>query len=150
MDSLEHHNILFVYGSLRRGRERGHFLSAEKTKFLCPATAKGVLYAIGDFPGLVLNSPTQNHSAPTFFSLPPAPPDNHDAQVQGELFEIFDPVTFFATLDVIEGFWPEQAERSLFVRRLIAVETEKGEMKAWAYVLNLPLSGLARFDSGEQ
>lgn len=148
MDSLEPHNMLFVYGSLRRGRERGHFLSPEKTKFIGPATIKGALYAVGDFPGLVLNSPTHNHSTPTSASLP-ARQEAHDVYVQGELFEIFDPVTFFATLDVIEGYWPDQAERSLFVRRLIAVQTEKGEVEAWAYVLNLPLSGLSRFDSGD-
>lgn len=149
MDALEHHNRLFVYGSLRRGRERGHFLSPEKTKFLCPATIKGALYALGDFPGLVLNSPANNHSTPTS-SLPPAWQDDHEGFVQGELFEIFDPVTFFATLDVIEGYWPDQIERSLFVRRLIAVETEKGKVDAWAYVLNLPLNGLSRLDSGDQ
>ena len=136
MDSPELHNILFVYGSLRRGRERQNFLSPEKTRFIGPATTPGELYTIGDFPGLVLAA-----------SLPTAPAlDTDDCQVRGELFEIFDPATFFATLDVIEGYWPEQTERSLFVRRLINAQTATGTAKAWAYILNIPLNGLPRFD----
>jgi gamma-glutamylcyclotransferase (GGCT)/AIG2-like uncharacterized protein YtfP len=96
-----------------------------------------MLYAIGDFPGLVLAT-----------SLPTAPaPDA--CQVDGELFEIFDPATFFATLDVIEGYWPEQTERSLFVRRLINVQTATGTAKAWAYILNIQINGLPRFDEAK-
>jgi len=136
MDSPELHNILFVYDSLMRGRERQDFLSQGKTRFMGPATTMGTLYAVGDFPGLVLAT-----------SLPTAPaPDTADCQVHGELFEIFDPATFFATLDVIEGYWPEQTERSLFVRRLINVQTANGAAEAWAYILNIPLNGLPRFD----
>jgi len=136
MDSPELHNMLFVYDSLMRGRERQDFLSQGKTRFIGPATTPGTLYAVGDFPGLVLAT-----------SLPTAPaPDADDCQVHGELFEIFDPATFFATLDVIEGYWPEQTERSLFVRRLINVRTATGTATAWAYILNIPLNGLPRFD----
>jgi gamma-glutamylcyclotransferase (GGCT)/AIG2-like uncharacterized protein YtfP len=136
MDSFELHNILFVYDSLMRGRERQSFLSQEKTRFIGPATTPGELYAIGDFPGLVLTT-----------SFPTAPaPNTADCQVHGELFEILDPPTFFATLDVIEGYWPEQTERSLFVRRLINVQTATGAARAWAYILNIPLNGLPRFD----
>jgi len=145
MDSLELHNILFVYDSLMRGRERQNFLSQEKTRFIGPATTPGELYAIGDFPGLVLAASLPRHEPPA--SLPSTPiPAAAVCQVHGELFEIFDPATFFATLDVIEGYWPEQTERSLFVRRLINVQTATGAAKAWAYILNLPLNGLPRFD----
>ncbi len=149
MDLLEPHNVLFVYDALMRGMERERFLSKEKTKFLCPATTQGVLYSIGNFTGLVLDSSLSHHSAPA--SSAPAqtilPSSNNGYYVRGELFEIFDPITFFATLDVIEGYWSDQIERSLFVRKLIVVETEKGETQAWAYVLNLPLDGLLQFDS---
>jgi gamma-glutamylcyclotransferase (GGCT)/AIG2-like uncharacterized protein YtfP len=134
MDASELHNILFVYDSLMCGRERQNFLSQEKTRFIGPATAPGELYAIGDFPGLVLAASS------------PSTPAAAAGQVHGELFEIFDPATFFATLDVIEGYWPEQTERSLFVRRLIAVQTASGAAEAWAYILNLPLNGLPRFN----
>lgn len=139
MDSPELHNVLFVYDSLMRGRERQDFLSPGKTRFIGSATTAGTLYAVGDFPGLVLA---------TSFRTAPAP-DTDDCQVHGELFEIFDPATFFATLDVIEGYWPEQTERSLFVRRLINVQTATGTAKAWAYILNIPITGLPRFDEAK-
>jgi gamma-glutamylcyclotransferase (GGCT)/AIG2-like uncharacterized protein YtfP len=139
--------VLFVYDALMRGQERENFLSAEKTKFLGSATARGMLYAIGDFPGLVLDSHAHQHPASP--SAPAAPASEllrlDASRVHGELFEILDPLTFFATLDVIEGYWPDQAERSLFVRQLITVEAANGETKAWAYILNLPVNGLPRF-----
>jgi len=149
MDSFEFHNLIFVYGSLLRGREHERFLSKDKAKFLCPATTTGTLYLIGDFPGLALDSPADNHPAP---ALPPTGQTpmqqtiNMD-NIAGELYEIFDPVTFFQTLDVIEGYWPNQTERSLFVRKLIPVKTGQGETKAWAYILNLPVNELARLCS---
>lgn len=161
MDDFEPHNLLFVYGALTRGLERSCFLSGAKTRFLCPATTNGTLYPIGNFPGLVIDSTTNDSSAslravdgnsrprlPTIVAMP-APGHENEPRVQGELFEIFDPLTFFNTLDVIEGYWPNQIERSLFVRKLIAVETENGASIAWAYVLNLPANGVSHFDPDE-
>ena len=146
MDSLESHNVLFVYGSLMRGMERGHFLSKEKAEFLAAASTPGTLYSIGDFPGLVLDVAAGNHSAPASQAAGKSSlqPHSERHRIYGELFEIFDPLTFFETLDVIEGCWPDQAERSLFVRKLIPVQTDQGETKAWAYILNLPVNGLSQ------
>jgi gamma-glutamylcyclotransferase (GGCT)/AIG2-like uncharacterized protein YtfP len=162
MDTFEPHNVLFVYGALMRGRERVHFLSKEKARFLGPATANGTLHVIGDIPGLVLNHSVNDpstiirgaqSSAPSSLpqSIPvPEPPLGNDRRVHGELFEIFDPATFFDTLDVIEGYWPDQIERSLFVRKLVSVTDANGvTATAWAYVLNLPLNGASRFDPDE-
>lgn len=133
MDSPEPHNILFVYDALRRGQERQSFLSAQKSRFLQTGATAGALYTIGDTPGLVLAASSPGQAPVT------------ENQVAGDLFEIFDPATFFATLDVIAGYWPEQTERSLFVRRLIPVQTAAGTINAWAYILNLPVKGLPRF-----
>jgi gamma-glutamylcyclotransferase (GGCT)/AIG2-like uncharacterized protein YtfP len=146
MDSRESHNLLFVYGSLMRGMERGRFLSEKKAKFLSTAAVSGVLYSLGDFPALVLDNVEENHStaASRVVEQSLLQPQGEHRLVHGELFEIFDPLTFFETLDVIEGCWPNQAERSLFVRKLIPVQTAQGEMKAWAYVLNLPVNGLSK------
>lgn len=130
----ELHDILFVYDTLRHGQERQNFLSEGKSRFLGMATTTGELYTIGDFPGLVIET-----------SQPGKEPPGAN-QVSGDLFEIFDPSTFFATLDVIAGYWPEQTERSLFVRRLIPVQTEDGSTNAWAYILNLPANDLPRYN----
>ena len=144
MDSPELHNILFVYDALMRGQERQNFLSPEKSRFIGPATTPGELYTIGDFPGLVLAVSRPRHEAPASLLSTPTPAAD-GGQVHGELFEIFDPETFFATLDVIAGYWPEQTDRSLFVRRLISVQTATGAANVWAYILNLPVNGLPRF-----
>lgn len=159
MDTFEPHNVLFVYGALRRGQERARFLSQEKAKFLSPATVNGTLHAIGDIAGLVIDpSPSLTlggveRNAPSSLSQAaplPALPHANGGRVHGELFEIFDPKTFFDTLDVIEGYWPDQVERSLFVRKLIAVAVESSATTtAWAYVLNLSANGAAGFDSDE-
>ncbi len=153
MDAFEPHNVLFVYGALMRGMERVRFLSSEKTRFLCPATARGTLYVIGGFPGLVVYPSAIIRAADDGGLLKSASvserPRENDRRVHGELFEIFDPLTFFDTLDVIEGYWPEQAERSLFVRKMISVETANGTTTAWAYILNLPVNGSSRFDPDE-
>jgi gamma-glutamylcyclotransferase (GGCT)/AIG2-like uncharacterized protein YtfP len=144
MDSFEFHNALFVYGALMRDMERGSFLSKEKSKFLCPATTAGTLYLIGDFPGLVLDPPLITHTTLTVTEQSSLPQRTNGNEVCGEVFEIFDPRTFFETLDVIEGYWPGQTERSLFLRELISVKTENGRLEAWAYILNLPVDGLSQ------
>jgi gamma-glutamylcyclotransferase (GGCT)/AIG2-like uncharacterized protein YtfP len=161
MDDFETCNLLFVYGALMRGMERSRFLSGEKARFLCPATVNGTLHAIGNFPGLVVESLAVDSSASihaadgsarprlSATAAVPEPPHDNGRRIHGELFEIFDPLTFFNTLDVIEGYWPDQTERSLFVRKLISVEAENGATTAWAYVLNLPLNGASRFDPDE-
>jgi gamma-glutamylcyclotransferase (GGCT)/AIG2-like uncharacterized protein YtfP len=160
MDAFDLHNLLFVYGTLTRGMERARFLSGEKARFLCPATVSGTLRAIGNFSGLLICpavadsvaiDSSRGHSRPHLPATAAAPeslPENGE-RVHGELFEIFDPVTFFNTLDLIEGYWPDQIERSLFVRKLIPVETESGATTAWAYVLNLPFNGASPFDPDE-
>src|SRR5574341_293098 len=97
MDLFEPHNLLFVYGALRRGMEREQFLSKEKTKFLGIATTAGILYAIGDFPALIVDPAVVNSALdgtsrhlPTAI-LEPVQFAGAERQVRGELFEIFDP-----------------------------------------------------------
>lgn len=123
-------NLLFVYGSLMRGMERADFLNAtHKARFLSTAAAPGKLYHLGAFPAMKEGS--------------------NGSMVRGELYELLDPQTFFETLDLIEGYWPEQPERSLYVRKLIPVITPEGEKKAWAYLLNLPFENLKAIPSGD-
>lgn len=123
-------NLLFVYGSLMRGMERAEFLNfAHKAKFLSSGTAQGTLYHLGAFPAMKEG--------------------NNGSVVHGELYELQDPQTFFDTLDLIEGYWPEQPERSLYVRKLIGVRTPEGEKSAWAYLLNLPFENLKPIPSGD-
>lgn len=126
----EESNLLFVYGSLMRGMERASFMnSADKASFAGAASTRGTLYDLGAFPGMREG--------------------NNGSLVHGELYELIDPETFFATLDLIEGYWPEQPERSLYVRKLVSVSTNAGEKSAWIYFLNQPLAGLKVIPSGD-
>ncbi len=129
-ETSEATNLLFVYGSLMRGMERAAFLSsADKAGFVATGSARGTLYDLGAFPGMKEG--------------------NNGSLVHGELYELVDPQTFFDTLDLIEGYWPEQPERSLYVRKLINVSTAAGEKSAWAYILNQPFPGLQPIPSGD-
>ncbi|KAA0224947.1 gamma-glutamylcyclotransferase [candidate division KSB1 bacterium] len=122
-------NFLFVYGLLMRGLERADFLNnPDKASFIGKAEAAGVLYDVGAFPGMIAS---QNGGV-----------------VYGELYELHDPEIFFETLDLIEGYWPDQPERSLSIRKIISVATASGPINAWAYLLNLPSEGLPQIPSG--
>jgi len=122
--------LLFVYGSLMRGMERATFMSPpNKAKFITTGSTRGTLYDLGSFPGMMES--------------------NNGSVVYGEVYELFDPETFFDTLDLIEGYWPEQPERSLYVRKQITVSTPEGEKSAWAYVLNQPSLYLQKIPSGD-
>jgi gamma-glutamylcyclotransferase (GGCT)/AIG2-like uncharacterized protein YtfP len=130
MAEFEGNNLLFVYGSLMSGCERGVFLNRDhKVRFLGPATTRGLLYDLGNFVGLIVDS-------------------NADP-VHGELYEVIDEETFFATLDIIEGYWVLQPQRSLYVRKQILVQHEKGTAQAWAYVYNQPVNGFPAIASGD-
>ncbi len=123
-------NLFFVYGTLMRGMERADFLdNPDKASFAGPATAAGRLYDVGAFPGMVKS--------------------NSGEQVHGELHLVHDPEIFFETLDLIQGYWPDQPARSLYIRQIIPVTTEQGEARAWSYLLNLPVTGLTLIPSGD-
>ncbi|NUO78710.1 gamma-glutamylcyclotransferase [candidate division KSB1 bacterium] len=123
-------NLLFVYGSLMQGMERAGFMSNPyKAVFVSTGVAHGTLYDFGAFPVMKES--------------------NNGSLVHGEVYELFDPQTFFDTLDLIEGYWPAQPERSLYVRKLIMVTTPEGEKSAWAYVLNQQFADLRKIPSGD-
>lgn len=112
-----------------RGQERADFLNnPDKASFIGTAQAAGVLYDVGAFPGMIAS--------------------NNGRVICGELYELHDPENFFETLDLIEGYWPDQPERSLSIRKIISVATASGRVDAWAYILNLPSDGLPEIPSG--
>ena len=123
--------LLFVYGSMMRGLERSSFLqNADRARFIGEAVASGKLYEFGSLPCLL--------------------PDPLGHRVKGELYELYDPESSLATLDLIEGYWPEESERGLYVRRLIHVRNhDGGEIEAWAYLFNFPADDLTEIVSGD-
>jgi gamma-glutamylcyclotransferase (GGCT)/AIG2-like uncharacterized protein YtfP len=78
----------FVYGSLRKGggNDMYHFLAAKST-YLGMARVRGILYQLGDYPGLVLE-------------------DSADVWAVRELFALTDADQTFTALDAYERIRP--------------------------------------------
>jgi gamma-glutamylcyclotransferase (GGCT)/AIG2-like uncharacterized protein YtfP len=125
-------NLLFVYGTLMQGM--GNPFSEQlstASDFLCPATVQGRLYDVrGEYPCAVA-------------SLDPK------ELIYGELYRLNDPTTLFQTLDPYEDCYPEDAHRSLYIRRVTSVATrEEQNLNAWIYFWNSLLDELIRIPSG--
>jgi gamma-glutamylcyclotransferase (GGCT)/AIG2-like uncharacterized protein YtfP len=118
--------FIFVYGGLMRGFDLHHFLAG--STFVSLATARGKLYAIGRYPGMIAGEGT----------------------VRGELFEADDVAVVLEVLDEVEGYDPLDADASEYVRAQQAVRTDDGrDVSAWLYLYNGSVAGLDRIKGGD-
>jgi gamma-glutamylcyclotransferase (GGCT)/AIG2-like uncharacterized protein YtfP len=70
--------------------------------------------------------------------------------VWGEVYETSEPAPVLAALDEIEGYRPNEPDRSLYLRVMVDATLEDGHLeKAWAYFYNAPLGGAQRITSGD-
>lgn len=108
---------LFVYGSLRSGFKSDAYNYVSKYfNLLCNAKAKGILYDMGNYPVAVGTA--------------------ENKFIVGELYEIKEPAAFdfiIAQLDDYEGLNGEADEISLYERKLIEVDANGSNEKAWVY-----------------
>lgn len=119
-------DFVFLYGSLMRGFEDHESMDLpSRTEFAGEAHCKGTLYDLGDYPGMTLEG---------------------DGRVLGELYRPRDDGVIDA-LDRFEGYYPESADDSLFVRRL--EEVVDRDLKAWVYVYNGPTEDAPVIESGD-
>jgi len=125
---------VFVYGTLRRGG--GHpmaFLLARRARPLGAATFRGVLLDVGPYPAAVAS-------------------DAEGDVIHGELLEL-DPASAadtLARLDAYEGCPDADHHPALFVRSAHRVRrAEGGEARAWVWLWNRSVAGLARIPSGD-
>jgi len=78
------------------------------------------------------------------------PADDDHSRVWGEVYEMLDTGSVLAALDEIEGYRPNEPERSLYTRTLTGVTLEDGRaLQAWAYFYNAPLGRAQRITSGD-
>ena len=71
---------------------------------------------------------------------PAAIPADDNSIVWGEVYETSEPAPVLAVLDEIEGYRPNEPDRSLYTRVLADVTLEDGRVeKAWTYFYNAPL-----------
>ena len=81
---------------------------------------------------------------------PAAVPTDDDSVVWGEVYQTEDTASVLAALDEIEGYRPNEPDRSLYTRSLSDVTLEDGRAeKAWAYFYNAPLGRAQRIMSGD-
>jgi gamma-glutamylcyclotransferase (GGCT)/AIG2-like uncharacterized protein YtfP len=118
----------------------------------------GTLMSPFNRPGRQRISPKLNFKGrgcfpPPLFDLgiyPAAVPAEDDGKVWGELYEITDAASVLAALDEIEGYRPDEPERSLYTRVLTDTTLEDGQIeKAWTYFYNAPLGRAQRIASGD-
>ena len=116
---------VFVYGTLMGGLQREEALS--NSLFLGFGYINGTLYNLGNYPGLK---------------------DGND-KVFGELYEISLPTLNY--LDQIEGYFTEQPENSLYIRKstIIYSDPTAETCIAETYFYNLPVVESNRIVTGD-
>ncbi|WP_443970984.1 gamma-glutamylcyclotransferase family protein [Sphingobium sp. CR28] len=116
----------FFYGTLMRGESSHAALSLpDWTRYLGPASVRGLLYNLGDWPCAV-----------------PGP----EGVIQGELHRLVDP-SRISDLDAFEDYDPLDRARSEYIR--VAMPLVGGSGPVWVYAYNRPVSGLPRIASGD-
>jgi gamma-glutamylcyclotransferase (GGCT)/AIG2-like uncharacterized protein YtfP len=124
-------DYVFFYGTLmtpfnRPGRQRVE----SKLAFAGRGRIRAALFDLGIYPAAV--------------------PAGDDSTVAGEVYELLDPGTVLGALDEIEGFRPNEPERSLYLRVVTDVTMDNGPTRqAWAYFYNAPLGRAERIPSGD-
>jgi len=118
--------VLFVYGTLRRGQAlHAHVEGLEP---LGTGTIAGRLLDLGPYPGVLA--------------------DVDGGRVRGELYRVSAPR--LAELDEVEGFHPEAPGTSLFVREARDVQrAEGGRVRAWVYLLPHAPEGAREVPGGD-
>lgn len=122
---------VFFYGTLmspfnRPGRQR----ITPKLTYEGRGSMRAALFDLGIYPAAV---PAEDHSV-----------------VWGEVYATTDAASVLAVLDEIEGYRPNEPDRSLYTRVLTDVTLEDGRVvKAWAYFYNAPLGRAQRIESGD-
>jgi len=123
--------LIFVYGTLRRGYSRNVALQSVGAEYLGRGTIQGDLFDLEDFPGA--RSTAKASSC-----------------IAGEIYRLPDPSQALSVLDEIEGLRPAAPELSLFRREMNTVTLENGqETTAWVYWLNHSTGPRRRIPSGD-
>ena len=121
-------DLLFVYGTLRRGFPM-HRLLRPHAVLLGEGRVQGRLYEVGGYPGLVLEG---------------------DGLVKGELYRLRRPNSALRVLDRYEGCSPSDPQPHEYRRILAEIHRVRGgRVWAWLYEYRLPVAGLELIPSGD-
>jgi len=129
MSASQGSDLLFVYGTLRRGSDHANAARlAHESEWLGRASLNGTLYRVSWHPALVLEG------ADT---------------VIGDLLRLHDRAASLRWLDAFESCGPDDPPPHDYRREMAEVATANGQANAMVYVWNLPLDGLERMVSGD-
>jgi gamma-glutamylcyclotransferase (GGCT)/AIG2-like uncharacterized protein YtfP len=123
-------DLVFFYGTLMAGFDRRRRAGIDgKLTYLGRGSISAALFDLGIYPAAV-----------------PAP----DSSVWGELYETLDAPAVLAALDEIEGYRPDDPDRSLYIRSRTPVTLpDRHSESAWVYFYNAPLGQAQRIPSGD-
>jgi gamma-glutamylcyclotransferase (GGCT)/AIG2-like uncharacterized protein YtfP len=113
MAARMYENLVFVYGSLRKGGDGSMSARYPAAKFVGNGVVNGRLYDLGDYPGLELSE--------------------SDSRVAGEVYEVSE--SLLKMLDEFEV-------TSRYVRRQVEISLNGDLKKCWIYVPEFSLGGL--------
>ncbi|MBP6031299.1 MAG: gamma-glutamylcyclotransferase [Sphingobium sp.] len=125
-------DLLFVYGTLRRGcsNEEARRLHAQAT-WQGAGRARGRLFRLGWYPALGVE------------------PAGVASWVMGDVLRMAHPETTLAWLDDYEECGPRFPHPQEYRREVICIELFDAEVCAWAYLYTMPVVGLEPIPSGD-
>ena len=125
-----HHNLFFLYGSLRLGfRDPGYDYLSKYFHFIGEGSVNGKFYFNGSTPVAVATE---------------------SGRITGDVYKLNDPEDFkwvAVQLDDYEGLNVEPGETPLYKRELISVDLEGKPQQAWIYWYNRPVTDFAELDA---
>ena len=117
--------FVFVYGGLMRGFDLHHYM--ERASFVGEGSTAGVLFSLGQYPGLMDGAGT----------------------ARGEVYRFDDLPAALDILDDVEDYNPTDPENSLYVRVVRQVRMDDGRtLDAWVYVYNRRVADQAPVPGG--
>jgi gamma-glutamylcyclotransferase (GGCT)/AIG2-like uncharacterized protein YtfP len=125
-------DLLFVYGTLRRGSGTElHRRLAAEAEFVSPATFRGRLFLVADYPGVV-------------------PSDAASDIVYGDLYRLDQPENSLDWIDQYEHCGDRFPAPQEYLREIRPVRLPDGSVReAWVYLYNHPVEGYPRLPSGD-
>ena len=124
-------DLLFVYGTLRRGG--GHELEKmfDDVRFVQEAEFFGEMFLVDYFPGVI-------------------DPVSAGTDIAGEIYEFRPDGKSLRKLDEFEDYRPFDPDAGVYVRARRNVRVKSGEIaEVWIYIYNQPVAGFRKIESGD-